>query len=90
MAEQAAEWYAIMATPQNVNETVQANGPRHEVWKQLVALLARLDRNDPETPPATNLLIGLFASNELAMPSDPRLVLERWQAARRTISGALS
>jgi MoxR-like ATPase len=90
VAEQAAEWYAVTATPQNLSETVQANGPRHEVWKQVVALLARLDQNDPETPAATNLLIGLFASNELAAPSDPRLVLERWQAVRRTIAGALS
>jgi MoxR-like ATPase len=90
VAEQAAEWYAVTATPQNITETVQANGPRHKVWKEVVSLLARLDRNDPETPAATNLLAGLFASNQLATEGDPRLVLEAWQSARRTIVGALS
>ena len=80
---------AVTATPQNVSETVQANGPRHEVWKQVVALLARLDRNDPETPAATNLLTGLFASKELAARADPQLVLEGWRTVRRTIAGAL-
>ena len=38
VAEQAAEWYAVTATPQDINETVQANGPRHRVWKHVVAL----------------------------------------------------
>jgi MoxR-like ATPase len=27
VAEQTAEWYAVTAAPQNINETVQANGP---------------------------------------------------------------
>jgi MoxR-like ATPase len=89
VAEQAAEWYAVTASPQNINETVQANGPRHKVWKEVVSLLSRLDQNDPETAGTTNLLIGLFASNELAAPSDPGLVLERWQSSRRAIAGAL-
>jgi MoxR-like ATPase len=88
IAEQAAEWYAVTATPQNVTETVQANGPRHEVWKQIVSLLARLDRDDAETTAATNLLVGLFASNGLTAQSDPHHVLEAWRAARRTIAGA--
>jgi hypothetical protein len=49
---------------------VQAGGPRHQVWKQVLSLLARLDQNDPETPPATNLLVGLFASSELTAEGD--------------------
>jgi hypothetical protein len=88
IAEQAAEWYAVTATPQSVHETVHGGGPRHKVWRQVVSLLASLDRDDPGTPGATNLLVGLFASNELAAEGDPRLVLEAWQAARRTIAGA--
>jgi hypothetical protein len=55
-----------------------------------VSLLAGLDRSDPETEAATNLLAGLFASNQLASEGDPRRVLESWQTARRTIAGALS
>src|SRR5215475_5771836 len=61
VAEQAAAWCAVTATPQSLNETVHAGGPRHRVWKQVLSLLARLDRHDPETPSATNLLVGLFA-----------------------------
>jgi hypothetical protein len=60
------------------------------VWKQVLSLLARLDQNDPETPPATNLLVGLFASSELAAEGDPGRVLGAWQTTRRTIAGVHS
>jgi hypothetical protein len=69
---------------------VHAGGPRHQVWKQVLSLLARLDQNDPETAPATNLLVGLFASSELTAEGDPGRVLEAWQTARRAIGGAHS
>jgi hypothetical protein len=90
VAEQAAEWCAVTATPQSLSETVQAGGTRHQVWKQVLSLLARLDQNDPETPPATNLLVGLFASSELTAEGDPGRALEAWQTARRAIGGAHS
>ena len=90
VAEQAAEWYAISATPQNISETVQAGGPRHRVWKRVLSLLSYLDPQDPETPFATNLLVGLFASSELTAERDPDLVLHGWQTARRAIGGACS
>jgi hypothetical protein len=77
-------------TPQSLNETVQAGGPRHQVWKKILSLLARLNQNDPETPPVTNLLVGLFVLNELTADGDPDRVLESWQAARRAIAGAHS
>jgi hypothetical protein len=86
VAEQAAEWCAVTATPQSLNETVHGGGPRHRVWKQILSLLASLDPHDPETPPATNLLIGLFASSELTAEGDPGRVLGAWQTARRAIA----
>jgi MoxR-like ATPase len=89
VAEQAAEWYALTATPQNLTETVQSNGPRHRVWRRVVTLLAGLPRNDPDTPSATNLLVGLFSRNELATESDVGRALGNWQLARRAISEAL-
>jgi hypothetical protein len=55
------------------------------VWKQVLSLLARLDQNDPETPPATNLLVGLFASSELAGEGDPGRVPEAWQGRGRPL-----
>ena len=90
VAEQAAEWYAVTATPQNVNETVQGGGSRHKVWTRVVAVLAGLDKNDPDTPLATNLLVGLFAARELANETDAGRALGEWQMARRAIAGALS
>ena len=90
VAEQAAEWCAVTANPQSLNETVHAGGPRHQVWKQVLSQLARLDQNDPETPPATNLLVGLFASSELTAEGDPGQVLNAWQIARHTIAGTHS
>src|SRR5262249_33957426 len=90
VAEQAAGWYAVMATPQSLNETVHAAGVRRKVWKQVVSLLARLDAHDTETAAATNLLVGLFALNELTSEGDPGRVLGVWQSARRTIAGTRS
>jgi MoxR-like ATPase len=90
VAEQAATWCAVTATPQSLNETVHAGGPRHRVWKKVLSLLARLDAQDPETPPATNLLVGLFALSELTVEDDPGRVLGAWQTARRAIAGARS
>uniref|UniRef100_Q027Y4 ATPase associated with various cellular activities, AAA_5 n=1 Tax=Solibacter usitatus (strain Ellin6076) TaxID=234267 RepID=Q027Y4_SOLUE len=90
VAEQAAAWYGVTATPQSLNETVHAGGSRHRVWQQVLSRLGRLDRDDPETPAATNLLVGLFASSELTAEGDPGRVLEAWQTARRTIAGTHS
>ena len=88
VAEQAAEWYAVTATPQDIHESVQANGPRHRVWKRVVARLAALERNSPETAATTNLLTGLFGSNQLAVEADVDRALAAWQDARRAIAGA--
>ena len=90
VAEQAAAWCAVTATPQSLNETVHGGGPRHRVWKQILSLLARLDPHDPETLPSTNLLVGLFASSELTAEGDPGKVLGAWQTARRAIAEACS
>jgi len=37
VAEQCARLYAVVATPQDVQERVPANGVRHRVWQQVVA-----------------------------------------------------
>jgi hypothetical protein len=90
VAEQAAEWYAVAATPQNIRLTVHSGGPRHKVWRKVVALLAGLDKDDPDAPFAANLLAGLFAANELANEADAGRALMGWQRARRAIAGELS
>jgi MoxR-like ATPase len=87
VAEQAAEWYSAVATPQEIRETVHAGGPRHRVWQRVVARLAVLDRAAPDTSPATNLLAGLFAQGELASEPDVDRVLASWLQARTAIAG---
>jgi MoxR-like ATPase len=87
VAEQAAEWYSVVATSQGIHETVQAGGPRHRVWQRVVSRLSALDKNAPDTASATNLLAGLFAQGELAGESDVDRVLASWAQARTAIEG---
>jgi len=87
VAEQAAEWYSMVATPQDIHETVQAGGPRHRVWQRVVSRLSTLDKAAPDTVPTTNLLCGLFAQGELENDTDVDRVLTSWLAARAAIQG---
>jgi hypothetical protein len=87
VAEQAAEWYSVVATPQEIHETVQAGGPRHRVWQRVVSRLSALDKAAPDTASATNLLAGLFAQGELASEADVDRVLTSWLQARVAIKG---
>ena len=88
VAEQAAEWYALVATPQDVQESVQADGARHRVWKRIVSRLAALEKESPETTAATNLLTGLFGRGELAVEEDVDRTLAAWQNAHAAIAEA--
>jgi MoxR-like ATPase len=81
VAEQCARLYTVVASPQELIESVQARGVRHQVWQKVVATLAKMDRED-DTPLATNLLVGLFAAGELATEVDVDRVLAAWHDAR--------
>jgi MoxR-like ATPase len=85
-ASQCAEWYAPIAAPNEIRETVQANGIRHRIWQQVVRRLSELDPASTETAPATNLLTGLFAAGQFAVENDVDSVLTQWSDARRKIS----
>ncbi len=85
VAEQCARLYALVATPQQLSETVHANSTRHRAWQHVVATLARLPRGDTDTVPATNLLVGLFAANELATEADVDRALAAWHSAREQV-----
>jgi hypothetical protein len=85
-AAQCAEWYAPLASPHDIRETVQANGSRHRVWQQVVRRLSTLDPQGSDTAPATNLLTGLFAAGEFAVEADVDQVFTRWADARRRIA----
>ena len=88
VAEQCSRLYALVASPQNVHDQVHAGSTRHRVWQRIVDRLSRLKRTDPESPRITNLLCGLFTSNELASEREVDDAIEQWRAARVSLNGA--
>ena len=78
VAEQCAELYTIAATAQEVHESVGSKSVRHCVWQRIVQTLARLAPDVEETVLKTNLLCGLFSSNQLAVEEDVDRALEAW------------
>ena len=88
VAEQAAEWYAVTATPQRPQRDRAGRWTTPQSL-EAGALAARPPRSGrPGDAAATNLLVGLFATSELTAEGDPGRVLAAWQTARRTIAGA--
>ena len=87
VAEQCAELYAVIATPQDVHESLASGGVRHRTWQRVVARVASLDPSAPETPLIANLLPGLFAAGGLSSEAEVDKVLESWLHARAEIRG---
>ena len=85
VAEQCGQLYGLAVTPQNLHETVMANSTRHRLWQRIVAVLARMPPDDPETTFASNLLVGLFASGEFSVEADVEQTLEAWQQTRSQV-----
>jgi hypothetical protein len=79
VAEQCAELYAMVATAQDVHESVGSKSVRHRVWQHIVKILARLAPDLEETVLKTNLLCGLFSSNQLAVEEDADRALGAWE-----------
>jgi MoxR-like ATPase len=79
VAEQCAELYTMVATAQAVHESITSKSVRHCVWQRVVQILARLAPDLEETVLKTNLLCGLFNSNQLAVEEDVDRVLEAWE-----------
>jgi MoxR-like ATPase len=79
VAEQCAALYAMVATAQEVHESVSSKSVRHCVWQRIVKTLARLAPDVEETVLKTNLLCGLFAANQLAIEEDADRALAAWE-----------
>lgn len=86
VAEQCAALYSLAATPQDVQESVNAQDTRHRLWQSLVALLARLDKRNPDTATASNLFTGLFGSGAIASETDLQTAWKAWKDARKKIA----
>jgi MoxR-like ATPase len=85
VAEQCAELYAIVATAQEVHESVASKSVRHCVWQHIVKILARLAPDVEETILKTNLLCGLFAANQLAIEEDVDRAIDAWERVNSTL-----
>ena len=85
VAEQCGQLYGMVVTPQSLHETVMANSTRHRLWQRIVAVLARMTPDDPETTFASNLLVGLFASGEFSVEADVDQILDAWQQTRSQV-----
>jgi MoxR-like ATPase len=85
VADQCAELYATVITPQAVSESIASGSPRHEVWKYLISCLGALRADKRTADMAANLLAGLFAANALASPEDVDKVLASWLTTRQLL-----
>jgi MoxR-like ATPase len=79
VAEQCAELYTLVTTSQEVHESVTSRSPRHKTWQHLVDVVARLDLGEEATVFKTNLLCGLFSTNQLAVEQDVDRALGEWE-----------
>ncbi len=86
VSEQCAALHSLAATPQDVQESVVGGSGRHKVWQALVAALARLDPEHPDTAPASNLFVGLFGAGEIASEVDLKQAWKAWHDARKKIA----
>lgn len=89
IAEQCASLYTLAATPQDVQESVTGGSTRHKVWQQVVARLAILNPNHPDTALATNLFAGLFGAGQLETLVDLENAWKAWHDARERIREVL-
>jgi hypothetical protein len=85
VAEQCGQLYGLAVTPQTLHETVMVSSPRHRLWRYVVATLARMSPDDPETTFVSNLLVGSFVAGEFSVEADIDQTLESWQQARNQV-----
>jgi len=87
IAEQCGELFSLVVTPQSVNLRVHSRSVQHTAWQHITRRLAKLDRKDRDRQFITNLLVGLFALDELARPEDVTATVSSWCTIRRQLKG---
>jgi hypothetical protein len=85
IAEQCAELYTLVTAAQGVHESVKSKSPRHKTWQHIVDVVARLDPETETTVLKTNLLCGLFSTNQLAVEDDVDHALAEWERVIITV-----
>jgi MoxR-like ATPase len=88
VAEQAAEIYRTIATPQVFSETLYGADPRFQTWNRIKNLLARLDPADAQAHLKANALAASFARKELATPGDAEAAERAFDATQSRLRSA--
>jgi hypothetical protein len=86
IAEQCAELYTLVTVAQAIHENVNSKSPRHKTWQHIVEVLARLEPDTETTVLKTNLLCGLFSSNQLAGEDYVDHALAEWDRVMSTVA----
>ncbi len=86
VAEQCAELFTLVTTSQEVHESVTSKSPRHKTWQHLVEVLARLAPGEEATVLKTNLLCGLFSTDQLSLEQDVDCALAEWERVFGSVS----
>ena len=68
-----------------MHESVDANGTRHRVWQQVAHVLSKLKPDDPPIAIKTDLLCGLFNSNQFAVGADVESALTEWNRVQESL-----
>lgn len=90
VAEQCAELYSLVTVAQEIHESVKSKSPRHKTWQHIVEVLAKLEPNTEATVLKTNLLCGLFSTNQLAVEQDVDNALAEWDRTIGSVGFPLS
>ena len=85
VAAQLAEAYTLVATPQNVHDTVHNGSSRFDAWQRVKRLVAGR-RDTREGALVENLLVGHWGAGRLRRPEDVDPLLEAWSDARGRLS----
>ena len=90
VAEQAAEIYQHVATPQAFSETQHATGSRFQTWKRIKDLLSRLDADDPRAHLCANAIAAAYARKQLTCPEDAEQAFRAWHSADDLLAGSVA
>lgn len=82
IAEQCAELYSAVCTPQGVHESVRARNERHMVWQAIEATVARRRPDNPETAFLSNLLASLFNARSIETTEALHEAVRTWDSTR--------
>lgn len=86
VAEQVAERYQALATPVEFAHSV--HGTRARTWREVKAILSRLDPAEGGAHLTANMLAASYARNEIQSGADAEQVVDGWTQTEARLAGA--